>query len=62
MSMRSLNNYVPLTYGIMTVPLENSKIEPDIIIGIINPYQAMRIVQGYEYYTGVKPKLDLEAM
>jgi uncharacterized protein (DUF169 family) len=62
MSIRSLNNYLPLTYGIMTVPLENSKIEPDIIIGIINPYQAMRIVQGYEYYTGVKPNLDLGAM
>jgi uncharacterized protein (DUF169 family) len=62
LSIKSLHNYLPLTYGIMTVPLEQSTIEPDVVIGIINPYQAMRIVQGYEYYTGVKPSLDLGAM
>jgi uncharacterized protein (DUF169 family) len=31
MSIRSSHNYLPLTHGIMTVPLENSTIEPDII-------------------------------
>jgi uncharacterized protein (DUF169 family) len=62
LSIKSLHNYLPLTYGVMTAPLQEAAIEPDLIIGIVNPYQAMRIVQGYEYYTGVKPNLDVGAM
>lgn len=61
-SIKSLHNCVPLTFGVMTVPLEECKIEPDIVIGIVTPLQAMRIVQGHEYWTGIKPNLDLGAM
>ena len=36
--------------------------QPDVIIAIVNAYQAMRMIQGYEYDSGIKPKIDMGAM
>jgi uncharacterized protein (DUF169 family) len=33
-----------------------------VIIFIVNPYQAMRVVQGYVYQYGIKPTLNYGAM
>lgn len=40
------------TYGIAVAPLEDFEITPDIVIFMVNPYQAMRIQQGYVYHEG----------
>jgi uncharacterized protein (DUF169 family) len=39
-------------------PLEKFQTDPDIVIMIINPYQAMRIVQGYAYHYGVAKNIQ----
>lgn len=46
-------------YGIVVMPLEKFHINPDIVIMIVNPYQAMRIVQGYSYSFGVAKNIKL---
>lgn len=40
-------------YGVMLKPLEEYIEEPDIVLIITNPYNAMRIVQGYTYTYGL---------
>ncbi len=40
-------------YGIMVKPLAEYKEEPDLIIIITNPYNTMRIIQGYSYFSGI---------
>lgn len=60
--IKSLHQCTPITYGMLIQPLKECEHMPDVIIGIVNPYQTMRIVQGYEYFTGVKPKVDMGAM
>ncbi|SDK52321.1 DUF169 domain-containing protein [Natronincola ferrireducens] len=40
-------------YGVVVGPLKEIEIKPDVIIMITNPYQAMRIVQGYSYDCGI---------
>lgn len=61
-SIRSLHRQEAATYGILTCPLSQCRVRPDVVILLVNPYQAMRIVQGYEYETGIKPEIDLGAM
>lgn len=61
-NIKSLHDTEELTYGILIQLLKQCTNRPDVIIGIINPYQAMRLVQGYEYHTGVKPNIDMGAM
>lgn len=51
-----------VTYGVAVVPLSQCEKTPDVIISVCNPYQAMRMVQGYEYFTGIKPVIDMGAM
>lgn len=51
-----------MTYGLLVQPLDAFTMAPDIIILIADPYQAMRLVQGYSYETGIKPEIDLGAM
>ena len=58
----SLHAELPLTYGLLVQPLDAFTMAPDIIILIADPYQAMRLVQGYSYETGIKPEIDLGAM
>lgn len=40
------------TYGVLVAPLEDFELTPDIVIIIANPYQVMRLEQGYVYHTG----------
>lgn len=40
------------TYGVEVAPLEDLEIAPDVVIFIVNPYEAMRLQQGYVYHTG----------
>ena len=46
-------------YGIEVMPLKDFIEEPDIVIMILNPYQAMRVVQGYSYHYGVAKNIKL---
>lgn len=50
------------TFGVAVGPLEDFTITPDIVIFIINPYQSMRIQQGYVYHTGERIKPTLSSM
>lgn len=50
------------TYGVGVGALEDFEITPDIIIFIVNPYQAMRLQQGYVYHTGERINASLAAM
>lgn len=40
-------------YGILVMPLEKFHESADVVIMILNPYQAMRVVQGYAYHKGI---------
>lgn len=40
-------------YGVMVKPLDEFDEEPDIVIAVTNPYNVMRIIQGYSYHYGV---------
>ncbi|MCT4662075.1 MAG: DUF169 domain-containing protein [Tissierellales bacterium] len=40
------------TYGMAIGPLENFTKTPDIVVFIVNPYQTMRLQQGYVYKDG----------
>jgi uncharacterized protein (DUF169 family) len=60
--IHSLHRELPLTYGLLVQPLASFVTAPDIIILIVDAYQAMRLVQGYSYETGLKPQIDLGAM
>lgn len=46
-------------YGVMIKPLDKFEVEPDIVIIIANPYNAMRIVQGYSYTYGINPNFKM---
>jgi uncharacterized protein (DUF169 family) len=41
-------------FGIMVKPLEDYDSEPDVVIMVSHPYNIMRIVQGYSYYSGIQ--------
>ena len=50
------------TYGVLLAPLAEMEIIPDVILLVVNPYQVMRLVQGYVYQYGGKPTLNYGAM
>ena len=50
------------TYGVLTGPLAEFTVQPDLVMVFATPYVAMRLLQGYEYATGVKPQIDLGSM
>lgn len=60
--IKSLHRKSVSTYGIVVLPFLECEMTPDVVILILNANQAMRIVQGYEYFTGKKPAIDLGAM
>lgn len=41
-------------FGIMVKPLKDYESEPDVVIMVSDPYNIMRIVQGYSYYNGIQ--------
>lgn len=61
-SIKSLHRLPVSTYGAAVVPLSQCVQTPDVIIAVVNPLQAMRLVQGCEYRTGKKPQIDMGAM
>lgn len=61
-SIKSLHRMPVTTYGVAIVPLKDCEQTPDVVIVKTNPYQSMRIIQGYEYFTGKKPQIDMGAM
>ena len=50
------------TIGLAIAPLERFDVIPDIIIFIVNPYQAMRIQQGYLYEEGGRIEISGASM
>lgn len=48
--------------GIVTGPLSKLQGRPDVVILICNPYQAMRVVQGYTYHYGFKKDFMFSGM
>lgn len=46
-------------YGIMVKPLETFDEEPDVVIIVSNPYNIMRVIQGYSYYYGIKSSFKM---
>jgi len=50
------------TYAVLTGPLADFTIQPDLVIVLAKPYVVMRIVQGYEYAYGIKPCIDMGSM
>ncbi len=61
-AIKSLHKEPVSTYGIAIVPIKDCVQTPDVIIIMTNALQSMRLVQGYEYRTGRKPKIDMGAM
>lgn len=50
------------TYGVYTSPLGSMAMVPDVVILVVNPYQAMRINQGYVYELGGRIAINSAAM
>ncbi|MGL5379188.1 DUF169 domain-containing protein [Clostridium sp.] len=50
------------TYGVFIGPLDEFSINPDVVIFIANPYQTMRLQQGYAYYNGDRVNASLASM
>lgn len=62
-NIKSFSNYENQeTFGILIGDLDKFDLYPDLVIIITNPYQAMRLVQGYEYHSGIKPDINMGAM
>ena len=60
--IKSLHREPVSTYGVAIVPLKDCVQTPDVIIMVTNALQTMRLIQGYEYETGIKPVIDMGAM
>ena len=50
------------TYGVAVRPLALQPKAPDVVLIICNPYQAMRIIQGYGYHFGPAPQIRNNGM
>lgn len=61
-AIKSLHRMQVSTYGLAIMPLCECTRTPDVIICMTNTLQTMRIIQGYEYFTGKKPAVDMGAM
>lgn len=46
-------------YGIMVKPLEYYSQEPDVVMMVSNPYNIMRVLQGYSYYYGLQSNFKM---
>ncbi|WP_028331119.1 DUF169 domain-containing protein [Brachyspira alvinipulli] len=49
-------------FGTAIMPLKDYEEEPDVVIFICKPYQAMRISQGYAYHYGHADSIKLSGM
>jgi uncharacterized protein (DUF169 family) len=50
------------TYGLAVMPLEEFKEDPDIVIMVTNPFNGMRIAQGYAYNHGHVDNIKFSGM
>lgn len=48
--------------GLVMGTLEGLELDPDVVIVLCNPYQAMRLIQGYTYKHGFKKQFGLSGM
>lgn len=46
-------------YGIMVKPVEKFSSDPDVVLIITNPYNGMRIMQGYTYFYGYNTTIKM---
>lgn len=46
-------------YGVLLAPIEKLKDYPDVIILVVNPYNSMRIIQGYAYTYGMPKSINM---
>lgn len=46
-------------YGVLVQPLEKYETAPDVIIVVANPYNLMRITQGYAYSYGMPGNINM---
>lgn len=46
-------------YGVLVQPIENYDSIPDLVIFITNPYNSMRIMQGYSYHYGIAKNINI---
>lgn len=49
-------------YGVCIKPLEEYEEDPDVVIIVTNPYNAMRIIQGNAYYNGQTKEIKMAGM
>lgn len=49
-------------YGVGIVPLKNCPVPPDVVIFVCNPFNAMRISQGYAYNNGHVSNISFSGM
>ncbi len=46
-------------YGVLVQPLENYEEAPDVVVIVTNPYNIMRITQGYAYSYGMPENIHM---
>lgn len=51
-----------IIYGINIMPLKEFEVEPDVVIIVTEPYNMMRITQGYAYHNGQAKNIKLAGM
>ena len=49
-------------YGVGVLPLGEFEDAPDVVIAIVKPYQAMRLIQAYRYFSGEDLSLKMTGM
>ena len=46
-------------FGVLVAPIEKFKDYPDVILVIVNPYNSMRLIQGYAYSYGMPKSINM---
>lgn len=46
-------------YGVVLAPIEKMKDFPDVVILVVNPYNSMRLIQGYAYTYGMPKSINM---
>lgn len=50
------------TYGVAIQPIEDWQTDPDVVLVITNPFNAMRMIQGNTYYGGQLKNIKMAGM
>jgi len=46
-------------YGLFLAPIEDMDKRPDVVLIVANPYNCMRIIQGYAYHHGMPASINM---